>query len=61
MGSKDVNTRMRYRLEQVKTGVATISVKTQILTPINDPSVRSQLVQRISQGEIRFDIDAGRL
>ena len=58
---KSIKTRQLYTLEKVETGVATISVKTQILTPINNPRVRSQLVQRISQGQLRFDLDAGRL
>ena len=58
---KDVKTQMRYRLEKVKTGVATISVKTEVLTPITDASLKSQLVQQISNGEIKFDMDAGRV
>lgn len=58
---KTIKTRQLYALEKVETGVATISVKTQILTPVNNPRVRSQLVQRISQGQLRFDLDAGRL
>jgi hypothetical protein len=58
---KTIKTRQLFRLEKVETGVATISVKTQVLTPVDDPRVRSQLVQRISSGEIRFDVDAGRL
>ncbi len=58
---KTIKTRQLFRLEKVETGVATISVKTQVLTPIDDARVRSQLVQRISAGEIRFDVDAGRL
>src|SRR5690606_36662894 len=58
---KAIQTRELYRLEKVETGIATISIKTQILTPVDDPRVKSQIVQRISQGEIRFDVDAGRL
>ena len=58
---KTIKTRQRFELKKVETGVATISIKTQILTPINDPRVKAQLVQRISEGEIRFDVDAGRL
>ncbi len=58
---KTVKTRQLYRLEKVETGVATISVRTQVLTPVEDPRLQCQLVQRISEGEIRFDVDAGRL
>ncbi len=58
---KVVKTREVYRLERVETGVATISLKTEVLTPLDDARVKSQIIQRISQGEIRFDLDAGRL
>jgi len=56
---KRVKIRQVYILEKVQTGVATISVETQILTPVNDPAIQSQLVQRIKKGEIKFDVDAG--
>jgi hypothetical protein len=52
---------LKYRLEKVQAGVATISVKTEILTPIDDAALKSQLVQQLSNGSIRFDLDAGRL
>jgi hypothetical protein len=58
---KKVNTQQQYRLEKVEAGVATIAVVTQVLTPINDPKLQSQLVQRLQRGMIKFDIDAGRL
>ena len=41
--------------------MATIAVATQVLTPINDPKLQSQLVQRLQRGTIKFDVDAGRL
>jgi hypothetical protein len=58
---KTVKTRQRYELEDVKDGVATIGVETQILTPVSNPKVRAQLIQRMWKGHIRFDIDAGRM
>ncbi len=58
---KVVSTRLRYRLEKVQTGVATISVRTQVLTPINDARLESQLIQQLSHGHIKFDVDAGRV
>ena len=58
---KKVQTQQQYRLEKVEAGVATINVATQVLTPINDPKLQSQLVQRLQSGTIKFDIDAGRL
>ena len=58
---KLIKIRELFTLEKVETGVATIAIKTQILTPVEDARVKAQLIQRISQGKIRFDIDAGRL
>ncbi len=58
---KAIKTRQRYRLESVESGVARISMKTQVLTPSITPRVESQLIQKMTNGEIRFDIDAGRL
>jgi hypothetical protein len=58
---KKIKTIQQFVLEDVKTGVATIRVSTDILTPISDPAIESQLVQRESAGRVRFDIDAGRI
>lgn len=58
---KLIKTRMVYTLKSVKTGVATIEVKTEVVTPVSDPRIQSQLVQQITNGEIRFDVDAGRI
>jgi hypothetical protein len=57
--TKIIKTRQHYTLEKVIHGVATISVATQVLTPVNNPAIQSQLVQRLTQGTIRFDLDAG--
>jgi hypothetical protein len=61
MQVKRIKTRQQYTLVNVQTGVATIAVETQILTPVNDPRVQSQLVQRIKRGEAKFDLDTGRV
>jgi hypothetical protein len=58
---KVVKIRKLYTLEKVKTGVASISVKTEVLTPVNDPRIESQLVQQLTAGTIKFDLDAGRI
>jgi hypothetical protein len=58
---KTVQVRHQYTLDQVETGVATITVGTQSLTPIDDPRFEAQLVQRMQKGTIRFDVDAGRV
>lgn len=51
----------QFVLEEVTTGVAVIRVSTDILTPITDAAVESQLVQREAAGTVQFDIDAGRI
>lgn len=58
---KLVRTRLRYRLDAVADGVATIRVDTTVLTPIDDPRLEARLLERIWDGEIRFDVDAGRV
>ena len=56
-----VKIREKYTLQKVKTGVATLAIQSDPLTPIKDESVRSQVVQQLSNGAIRFDIDNGRM
>lgn len=58
---KLIKARETYRLEKVQTGVATLQVRTEVLTPIEQASVKAQIVQQLSNGSIRFDIDAGRV
>ena len=56
-----IQTRQLYTLEKVQAGIATIGVTTQVLTPIEDPKIRSKLIQRLQHGTIKFDLDAGRV
>jgi hypothetical protein len=58
---KKVRALQRFTFEEVKTGVATIRVSTDILTPITDAAVESQVMEREAAGKVRFDIDAGRI
>ena len=44
-----------------QTGVATISMSTQILTPIQDPAIEAQVLQYEASGNVRFDIDRGQI
>ena len=60
-GIKRVQTLQKYTLKSVKTAVAKIMVETQILTPINHPAIEAKLIQQASRGNVRFDIDAGRI
>jgi hypothetical protein len=58
---KKVQTKQQYKLEKVELGVAHIAVDTHVLTPVNDPKVQAELVQRLQHGTIKFDLDSGRL
>jgi hypothetical protein len=58
---KKVKSLQSFTLEEVKDGVATIRVATQILTPIHDPALEVQLVQREATGVVRFAIASGRV
>lgn len=58
---KLVKVRELYRLEKVSAGIATISIQTQPLTPVVDPALEAQLIQQLSKGTIKFDLDSGRL
>ena len=58
---KKIQTRQQFKLEEVKNGVATISTETVVLTPVRDPAIEAQLIQRASSGTVRFDIEAGRV
>jgi len=58
---KKVETRQKFTLEKVADGVATIKVDSQILTPLSDPAIEAQLIQRLSQGTVTFDLARGRV
>lgn len=58
---KVIKVRELYKLEKVSNGVATIRMESQPLTPVSDPSIEAQLIQQLSKGAIKFDLDTGRL
>jgi hypothetical protein len=59
-GTKMIQTRRHHRLKDVSNGVATIEVTYQVLSPI-DAKIETQLVQRLMQGEVRFDLEKGQV
>ena len=59
-GTKQIRARRLCNLESVQTGIATISVEYQLLTPVS-PLVESQLAERLAKGTVRFDIAKGRI
>lgn len=60
-GRKAVKTRLRYRLDGIRDGLATIRVDTTVLTPVDDPRLEARLLERIWDGTIVFDVEAGRV
>jgi hypothetical protein len=58
---KAVRFRELFRFDKVSAGVATIAVRSEMLTAISDPKEEAQVLQQLSNGTIRFDIDAGRM
>lgn len=59
-GKIKVQTRRLCKLLSVKSGVATIEVTYQVLTPV-EPFIESQLLERMTKGTVRFDIAQGRV
>ena len=41
--------------------MASISIRSEPLTPLTEPEVEAQVLQQMSNGQIRFDLDSGRL
>ena len=61
MLKKLIKMERRYKLTKVEGDVATIDVKTVILSPDIPPDQEAQLIQKQWMGEVRFDIAAGRM
>lgn len=59
--SRKIQTKEKFKLEKVSDGVATISMETQVVTPLNDPAIEAQLVQRLTNGTLKFDLEQGRV
>ncbi|MFM2096518.1 MAG: hypothetical protein RIS70_3642, partial [Planctomycetota bacterium] len=55
-----VQIRHVYRLENVEDKIATIAIRTQIVTPIDDPKIQGRLLERMKNGSARFDLESGR-
>ena len=58
---KTVRFRELFRFDKVSAGVATIAVRSEMLTAISEPKEEAQVLQQLSNGTIRFDLDAGRM
>jgi hypothetical protein len=56
--TKSIQTRRHHKFTNVEHGIATIEVTYQVLSPI-DSYIETQIVQRLMEGEARFDIEKG--
>jgi hypothetical protein len=52
--------RISYQLSRVNEGIAVISFRTEVLTPIEDQQIYAQLLQKLNDGYLAFDIAKGR-
>ncbi len=59
--NKVVRFRELFKLEKVSAGVATITVRSEMLTAISEPKEEAQVLQQLSDGTIKYDLDAGRM
>jgi hypothetical protein len=57
--SQPVTMQRQFELTKVTGTVATIGFKTSVLTPLSNPQVEAQLLQRTPAGTIEFDLDRG--
>lgn len=56
---KHLETRVHYTLDKVVKGNAYIRFQTEVLTPLESPRIRSQILQNLAQGFAVFDIERG--
>lgn len=57
--TRNVRLQRTYRLTEVREGRATIDLETIILTPLHDPELESQLIQRTPSGVLVLDVEQG--
>ncbi len=53
--------RLHYQLTKIVEGKAYISFRTEVLTLIENDKIRSQLLQKLTDGYIAFDMQTGRM
>lgn len=53
--------RINYQLAKITDGAAIISFRSEVLTPIENDKIRSQLLQKLNDGYVAIDLNKGRL
>lgn len=56
-----IKARNKLTLEKVEGSIAFLRYDTDILSPVDDPTIESQVVQYEQQGRVKFDLKLGRL
>ncbi len=56
---RDVKIQRKYTLKSVSQNLATIQIKSIIITHLRDPQIKVQVMQRTPQGIIEFDMERG--
>ncbi|QDT65112.1 hypothetical protein [Calycomorphotria hydatis] len=59
--SKNIKCIRKFQLKSVDNNIATIQMRTALLTPVRDPAILMQLVQRLPAGTIEFDLEQGQI
>jgi hypothetical protein len=54
-----ITIQQNYRLAEVKGKQATIELRTVVLTPVDNPAIAGQLIQREVSGSLVFDLERG--
>lgn len=57
--TQPVTLQRTYEVTKLENGVATISLKTTVITPVADPKIEVQLMQRALVGTLEFDTTRG--
>lgn len=58
--TRTIQARHRYEVEKLDGDVAVIGHET-ILPPLSDPEIRSQVIQQLGRGTVRFDLKTGKV
>lgn len=59
--TQNVTILRKFELDAIEGNLARISMDSTVLTPVNDPMIKGQLIQRTPSAKIVFDIDKGEI
>lgn len=59
--TRKIGLQQRYTVKAIAGDVATIEIRTEVLTPLENAAVQSQIVQELINGEFDFSISRGRV